>query len=539
VDLLDRIKQHLVTQRLLKRGARVVVAVSGGLDSMTLLHALKLLAADFGWKLSVAHFNHQLRGRSSKADEALVSKAAHQLKLPCDVGAADVRAVAQAQGVSVEMAARELRHAFLAKCARKRRARTVALAHHADDQAELFLLRLLRGAGGEGLAGMKALSASPAARGDARPTRGCVMLVRPLLDFSKNELADFARELGIGFREDASNASTEHLRNWVRLELLPSMAKRQPAIVRTVLRAMELAGADAECVTEVAKDWLKQSAVNPSLGLAPALKLRRTSRPPSPRTGVVGQASSLSGDAHKSEPRHLVAGTSHRTGRMPVPLPKGPPPRASRFGGAGRGEGRFAQLPAAVQRRVVQLRLRALGVEPDFQLVEELRRADGKRISAGVGIFVTCDRQGVIRKMAASRRESFSQRQCEVRIADDSGAIAFVGGKLRWRLRRCPSGFSVKPQAGIELFDADKVGVGFRLRHWRAGDRFQPIGLRQATKLQDWFTNRKVPVSRRHELVLAETERGEICWVEGERIGEVAKVTASTRRLLEWHWRRL
>ena len=132
------------------------------------------------WKITVAHFNHQLRGRASDADEQLVRKTAARLKLPFVVGRADVKQFAAQSKVSVEMAARKLRHDFFARAARKRKISTVALAHHADDQVELFFLRLLRGAGGEGLAGMKWRSPSPA---DTKIT-----LVRPLLDFSKRNL---------------------------------------------------------------------------------------------------------------------------------------------------------------------------------------------------------------------------------------------------------------------------------------------------------------------------------------------------------------
>ena len=98
---------------------------------------------------------------------------------------------------------------------------------------------------------------------------------------------------------------------------------------------------------------------------------------------------------------------------------------------------------------------------------------------------------------------------------------------------------SFKREAGRELFDADRVGAKIVLRYWRAGDRFQPIGLPSATKLQDWFTNRKISATKRRQLVLAENERGEVFWVEGERIGEGCKVLAGTRRTLELRWKRV
>jgi len=154
-ELLQQVERQIQNHRLLKRGQKILVAVSGGLDSMVLLHCLQALSAKRRWKLAVAHFNHQLRGRSSDADETLVRQTASALKLPFVAGSANVQAFAAKSKLSVEMAARKLRHEFFARVARERHIQVVALAHHADDQVELFFLRLLRGAGGEGVAGMK------------------------------------------------------------------------------------------------------------------------------------------------------------------------------------------------------------------------------------------------------------------------------------------------------------------------------------------------------------------------------------------------
>ena len=160
-DLLQRVERNIQNRQLFKRGGKILVAVSGGLDSMVLLHTLYKITSRYKWKIAVAHFNHQLRGRASDADEQLVRKTAVVLELPFIAGRADVRRFARTSKLSLEMAARELRHEFLARVARERKISAIALAHHADDQVELFFLRLLRGAGGEGLAGMKWHSPSP------------------------------------------------------------------------------------------------------------------------------------------------------------------------------------------------------------------------------------------------------------------------------------------------------------------------------------------------------------------------------------------
>jgi tRNA(Ile)-lysidine synthase len=247
-NLLEKVTATIVAGKLLAEGERIVVAVSGGVDSMVLLEVLHRLAAGHQWQLTVAHFNHQLRGQQSDADERLVRKTAARLKIPAVIGRASVRTEAKRRGWSIEMAARQLRHQFLARTAKKAKSRTIALAHHQDDQVELFFLRLLRGAGGEGLAGMKSRSVSP--------VEGSIFVTRPLLACSKAELREFAAARRILFSEDETNASLEILRNRVRHTLLPLLrAEFQPALDATVLRAMDLIGAENEAVRALAEEW--------------------------------------------------------------------------------------------------------------------------------------------------------------------------------------------------------------------------------------------------------------------------------------------
>src|SRR5688572_22423861 len=196
--------------------------------------------------VQVAHLNHQLRGRSSDADERMVRRMAEKWGLPCHVERAAVKEAGRQAGVSIEMAARQCRHEFFAGMAAKLGIRKLALAHHADDQVELFFLRLLRGAGPEGLAGMVEVSPSFVDRE--------LTIVRPLLSVTKEELRAYAAEHKIPFREDATNASTSILRNRIRHKLIPLLQKDyQPALSQTILRVMELLRAESDFVTRVAE----------------------------------------------------------------------------------------------------------------------------------------------------------------------------------------------------------------------------------------------------------------------------------------------
>jgi tRNA(Ile)-lysidine synthase len=303
-----------------------------------------------------------------------------------------------------------------------------------------------------------------------------IMLLRPLLDTTKEELRRFARKNKVRFREDATNARLEMPRNRVRNELLPLLRRRyQPALTRTVLRLMEIVGAESDLIGETARQWLKKTG----------------------RDGPPGRP---------------------RTPRRGVPT--------------------FKDLPVAVQRRVLQLQLSEIGVPAVFGLIESLRQSTDVQVNLGPQLSILRDATGMV-SLPLAPPSGFSTNETVINLAGRAGDVEFDGMRLGWRLEAGANFARPHGRKACESFDADKVGGNITLRHWRPGDRFQPIGLRSSVKLQDLFTNRKIPRTRRRALMVAAAENREIFWVEGLRISENFKLTPQTRRRLVWRWHRL
>lgn len=454
--LTSSVETQIAGHKLIPDGADVLVAVSGGVDSMVLLHLLARLAAPHRWRIIAAHFNHRLRGRESGGDERFVRRQCASLGIRIVVGSADVRKLAGQQHASIEMAARLARHQFLARTARSLRMRLIALAHHSDDQAELFCLRLLRGTGSEGLSGMKCLAPSPA--------DPAVTLVRPLLHLSKAALVRFSHDEHIPFREDSTNTSPDHLRNRIRHDLLPRLRRDyQPAVDLTLARLMDIAGAEAEHMDAEAMLWLRAD--------------------PAARAG-------------------------------------------------------FNDLSTALQRIIVRKQTIQCGTAPEFDLIENLRLHPGAWFTAPGNIRLRRAPDGLVSAAPASPASGpgWTTTRKSLRLSKTSGRVRFGSLSIQWK--RMPHHPLPRHMPGVEFFDAARLGSQIILRHWQQGDRFQPIGMPRPVKLQDLFINARIPRELRHQLIVAESKSGDIFWVEGLRIGEIARVVESTRRMLRWETER-
>jgi tRNA(Ile)-lysidine synthase len=246
---------------LCEASAPALLAISGGRDSVALLH---LLVAAGQQNLILCHLNHGLRGRESGQDAAFIRRLARSYHLPCEIEKTDVAALARSQKLSLELAARNARYAFLQRMAIKHGAPCIYLAHHADDQAETILANLCRGTGIGGLKGM--LAETPA----------LPKLCRPLLGLHRQDIADYVQQHRLSYREDSSNTSPAHRRNRLRHEVLPLLNRVYDRdVAPLIVRLGSQAGRDDDCLWQQAFAFVRESQViepGGSLRITPPLR---------------------------------------------------------------------------------------------------------------------------------------------------------------------------------------------------------------------------------------------------------------------------
>ena len=213
-----KLNRFIQRQKLVSSGQTILLAVSGGVDSMVMLHLFSKLREQMNLRLSVIHINHQLRGEESMGDEDFVMEMSDFYRIPFYYERIDVMSYAHELGLSKQLAARMLRYDSFERIRLKVDADTVATAHHADDNAETVLLNIIRGTGIHGLAGIP-------------PKRKSGCIIRPLLFATRKEIDAYAAEQGIKYRNDSSNNSVVYRRNELRHNILPELQKRNPSIV--------------------------------------------------------------------------------------------------------------------------------------------------------------------------------------------------------------------------------------------------------------------------------------------------------------------
>jgi len=241
-SVFDYIRKH----ELLKAGDRPGIAVSGGADSIALLRLLLELRKEIGAVPSIVHFNHQLRGADSDDDERFVADLAQRHKLELHRGSGAVAAYAAEKRLSLETAAREMRYQYFRQLLREGRVNRIATGHTLDDQAETVLLKIIRGAGGRGLAGiypeLSVSSCQPSAVSSQQ-----ISIIRPLLGTRRADLEAYLLSLGQSWREDKSNRDLRHMRNRVRHGILPRLERNfNPAVREALAETAEIARAEEE-----------------------------------------------------------------------------------------------------------------------------------------------------------------------------------------------------------------------------------------------------------------------------------------------------
>ena len=224
MDLLDKVKQTIKKHFLIERGDRVLLGISGGPDSVALLHILFRLQKRLNFSLFLCHLNHCLR-KEAEEEAHFVQELAKSFSLPIIIGKKDIFKI---KGPSLEEKAREARYRFFARTAQEYQVNKIAIAHNLDDQAETILLRIIRGTGLLGLGGMKI----------SRPLKNNprIQIIRPLLEVKRKEILDYLKEKNLFFVTDSSNKSRIYLRNRIRLELLPLLAEYNPRIKESLTK---------------------------------------------------------------------------------------------------------------------------------------------------------------------------------------------------------------------------------------------------------------------------------------------------------------
>ena len=463
--LEQRVSYFVHEQRLIPREQKLVVAVSGGPDSVCLLHVLVKLQKELDIKLHVAHLNHQLRGAESEADARYVADLAHRLDIPASIERRDVKAYQAQHRVSLEEAAREVRYTFLAKVAESVGAERVAVGHTVDDNVETILMHLIRGSGTRGLKGLQPLSRW-------QPSGVSLAVIRPLLWLSREETAGYCRSHQLSPCLDASNLSLSSLRNRIRHQLLPQLQSYNPQVAEALLRTARIAADDLAFIDkEGAKLW-----------------------------GEVAQKQGSTVILNKKS---------------------------------------FVDLPSALQRHLLRASIEELlGNLKDIEarhieeVIDALDKPAGKKISLPDGLTFTIEYDRYLLGSDPAALSPFPVLESESRL-NIPGKTSISG----WDVEAIiidSSGAKEECEKTNDFtacFDIDRAGNILNVRRRQPGDRFQPLGMSQPKKLNEFMIDARIPQAWRQRIPIVCSPE-QILWVVGWRIDERAKVTENTKQVL-------
>jgi tRNA(Ile)-lysidine synthase len=508
--LAERVLHHIRRQELLHAGERVGIAVSGGIDSVALFRLLLELRSELGIVLSVVHFNHKLRGEESDGDEEFVAKLARDHDLEFYVECDEVSEHAREQGVSLETAARELRYGFFRELMQagsenslgevntpalsqnpqpglgtEARLDKIVTGHTLDDQAETVLMRMIRGAGLKGLAGIHPRILVEDDHGNT-----CGEIIRPLLAFRRRELQVYVGEIGQDWREDATNVDTSFTRNRVRKLIIPILEKEfNPAVAENLAELAEIARGEQDYWENELAGWMG-TGVHWS-----EPEWARTARASASLVQIrAGQETSSQEDLQSRIDHALSRVMNAFVDRM-----------------------WFLSEPVAVQRRVVKAIGEHAGIMLDFKHVEEVLRfandAEGtsKRLALPLGWCIEV-RPHELRFLTPDLRQETVLQDYEYDLPVPGELMVCEAGAV-FETRRISTGTDAGYNPG-HLLDAGSLPGPLKLRNWRAGDRFWPNHTKSPKKIKELLQDRHVGKHER-KLWPVVVSGNEIVWMRG------------------------
>ena len=452
--MLDQFQAYINRYHLLAEGDKIILALSGGIDSMVLADLLLKAKVQF----VAVHCNFHLRGEESDGDERFVHEYAEKNGIQCFVKHFDTEQYAVEQGVSIEMAARDLRYAWFEELRQQLGYDKIAVAHHADDQAETFFINLLRGAGLRGLKGMQPQN---------------VVIIRPLLWASREQIQQFAIENQILWREDHTNAESIYLRNKIRNQLLPVFDELHPEARQGLYKSLEHLSAENELYRELLKEKLEQIVVqDEEVQRLPydALKL-----------DIVGPST-----------LRLASGTA--------------------------GSGTFV---FSYQLLFEWLRQYGFNTDQCRFIFEAMETGIGNK-------YYSSTHQLVIGRdeLQLSEIKPADNDEIQIRIGEKE---IFSPIHLRFSRFEKTADFVIDKSPEVAQLDFDKIRFPLALRHWRHGDRFHPLGMKGSKLLSDFFVDQKFTEWEKRNVWLLVSADGDILWVAGYRIDDRFKVTKDTK----------
>jgi len=467
--IVRAVKQAIAEHSLFQFGDRVLVAVSGGADSVALIHLLETLAPLFAFRLAIAHLNHCLRKKESDRDAEFVLSLAQSLNLPVYLEKIDVHQYKRQHKLSLEEAARKVRYRFFNQVAEEKGFNKIALGHNYDDNAELVLMFLLRGSGPLGLSGI------PPVRDDK--------IVRPLINVRRSEIRDYLAEKKLEYVSDTSNTDLKHQRNKLRHDLIPNiLTSYNPRISEILNRLAVIMHAEDEWLDALVEPIFQQHLIHrENLGIQLSLEGFKRLPRAAQRRLIRRAILTVKGDLRRITYTHVdavirLATTGPTTGSL--------------------------DLPDRIMLR------RNHGVLSISKAQDHWRSRDnGSSNRICPSYEYVLDAPGEIR----IQETGDTLRLAEIGI-DEIPDFRQTGQRLAF-------------------FDINKVRFPLTVRNFRPGDRFSPLGMTGTQKLKKFFINNKISREQRVKCPLVVSNH-RIIWVAGHRIDNHFKVGTETRAVL-------